>query len=80
MGDEMEQLVTVRAMRERYGCSMPTARKYLRECHPHMENPLTAPEWAVQEWEDSRTVLPVKVSRRVQIGQRTERVKIPRNW
>ena len=53
----MERLVTVRAMRERYGCSYPTARKYLRQCHPHMENPLTAPEWAVKDWEDSRTVV-----------------------
>lgn len=76
----MEALVTVRAMRERYGCSNPTARKYLRQCFPHTENPLTAPEWAVQEWEDSRTVLPAKVSKRVQIGQRTGRVIIPRNW
>ena len=54
----MDRLITVKAMRERYGCSNPTARKYLRQCHPHMENPLTAPEWAVQEWEDSRTVVP----------------------
>ena len=53
----MERLVTVKGMRERYGCSNPTARKYLRQCQPHMENPLAAPEWAVQEWEDSRTVI-----------------------
>ena len=35
----MEALVTVRGMRERYGCSNPTARKYLRMCNPHTENP-----------------------------------------
>ena len=54
----MDRLVTVRGMSDRYGCSLPTARKYLRQCNPHMESPLTAPEWAVQEWEDSRTVVP----------------------
>ena len=43
---------------ERYGCSTPTARKYLRQCNPHMENPLVAPEWAVQDWEDSRLAVP----------------------
>lgn len=73
----MDALVTVRAMRERYGCSNPTARKYLRQCHPHMENPLVAPEWAVQEWEDSRTVIPV--SKRTEITRhQTGRVIVPR--
>lgn len=74
----MERLVTVRDMRERYGCSNPTARKYLRQCHPHMEAPLCAPEWAVQEWEDSRTVVPagkVEISR-----QKPGRVIVPRKW
>lgn len=52
----MEKLVTVKQMRERYGCSMATARKYLRQVNPHMENPLTAHEWAVEKWEQSRTV------------------------
>lgn len=73
----MEQLVTVKAMRERYGCSTPTARKYLRQCFPHMENPLTAPEWAVTEWEDSRTV--DKVNRvRTTARKPTGRVIVPR--
>lgn len=74
----MDRLVTVREMRERYNCSNPTARKYLRQCHPHMENPLAAPEWAVQEWEDSRTVIPV--SRRTEIYSRKQagRVIVPR--
>ena len=74
----MDRLVTVKAMRERYGCSNPTARKYLRQCEPHMESPLCAPEWAVQEWEDSRTVTPVKVG--IRVKQQTGRVIVPRKW
>ena len=74
----MEKLVTVRAMRERYGCSNPTARKYLRQCFPHTENPLTAPEWAVQEWEDARTVIPASVKREANVKKQTGRV--PRTW
>ena len=76
----MDQLVTVKDMRERYGCSNPTARKYLRQVVPHMENPLTAPEWAVIEWEEKRTVIPV--SRRTEIYSRHQpgRVIVPRTW
>lgn len=74
----MDQLVTVRAMRERYGCSNPTARKYLRQCHPHMENPLTAPEWAVQEWEDSRLVVPANRKVEMTSRHRTGRIIVPR--
>ena len=76
----MEQLMTVKGMKERYGCSNPTARKYLRMCNPHTENPLTAPVWAVQEWEDSRTVIPV--SKRTEIYSRKQpgRVIVPRCW
>lgn len=73
----MDRLVTVREMSERYGCSGPTARKYLRQCFPHMENPLTAPEWAVKEWEDGRTVVPVSVARTART-QHTGRVIVPR--
>ena len=75
----MERLVTVRDMRERYGCSNPTARKYLRQCTPHMENPLTAPAWAVQEWEDSRTAIPVSGRKEIRT-RNTGRVIVPRNW
>ena len=75
----MDQRMTVRGMRERYGCSNPTARKYLRQCVPHTENPLTAPVWAVQEWEDNRTVIPERNSRKIQIRQ-PERVRVPRTW
>ena len=60
----MERLITVKDMRERYGCSLPTARKYLRQIVPHMEDPLTAPEWAFREWEEKRTVIPVTVSKK----------------
>ena len=74
----MEALVTVRGMRERYGCSNPTARKYLRQCHPHMENPLAAPEWAVQEWEDRRTVVHASVRREIRAMHNTGRVIVPR--
>ncbi len=76
----MDALMTVRGMRERYGCSNPTARKYLRQCNPHTENPLTAPVWAVEEWEDSRTVVPV--CRRAEIYSRKQpgRVIVPRKW
>lgn len=74
----MERLVTVREMRDRYRCSNPTARKYLRECVPHMENPLVAPEWAVQAWEDSRVAVPQK--RTVTIRSNTGRVVVPRKW
>ena len=74
----MERLITVKAMRERYGCSNPTARKYLRQCVPHMESPLAAPEWAVREWEQSRMVIPQTVSRkkRAEIVHRNEQGRI----
>ena len=78
----MDRLVTVREMRERYGCSNPTARKYLRQCVPHMEEPLTAPEWAVIEWERKRMVIPADISRAraLEITQRTSagRIIVPR--
>lgn len=79
----MERLITVKEMRERYGCSNPTARKYLRECVPHMENPLVAPEWAVIEWEQGRTVIPAEISnnRRIEIYNRQSagRIIVPRH-
>ena len=53
----MEKLITVREVCDRYGCSLPTARKYMRQCNPHLENPLVVPEWAFKEWEQSRTVI-----------------------
>ena len=53
----MKPLFTVKAMQERYGCSLPTARKYIRQCNPHMENPLATYEDAVIEWEATRMVV-----------------------
>lgn len=73
----MDALMTVSRMRERYGCSNPTARKYLRMCNPHTENPLTAPVWAVQEWEDSRIAVPADRPRTIR-HTTTERVIVPR--
>ena len=76
----MDKLVTVKAVRERYDCSLPTARKYIRQCNPHMENPLVTPEWAFREWEASRTVVEGSRKQKKQILQRvnTERVIVPR--
>lgn len=53
----MERLVTVKDMQQRYGCSLPTARKYLRQMF-HYEDPLAAPRWAFDEWEASRERMP----------------------
>lgn len=78
----MDRLITVKAMCERYGCSNPTARKYLRQCVPHMEDPLAAPEWAVREWEEKRTVIPPEVSRKKAVEilhrQNAGKVYVPR--
>lgn len=76
----MDQLMTVKGMRERYGCSNPTARKYLRQCTPHTENPLTAPVWAVEDWEESRTVIPVNRRTEIYSKRNVGRVIVPRDW
>ena len=73
----MDRLVTVKAVKERYGCSLPTARKYIRQCNPHMENPLAAPEWAFLEWELNRTVY-IGERKRSMRRHSTERVIVPR--
>lgn len=75
----MERLITVRDIQTRYGCSQPTARKYMRQITPHMENPLTAPEWAFREWEERRTVIPVTSRRRKnEILYKAGRTIVPR--
>lgn len=78
----MDRLVTVKAMAQRYEVDNKTARKYLRQCVPHMEDPLVAPEWAVIQWEEKRTVIPADISRkhREEIYQRTKSGKtiVPR--
>ena len=73
----MERLVTVKDMSERYGCTMKTARKYLRQMF-HYENPLAAPRWAFDEWERSREKEPggfmgARITRR-----QNERTIVPR--
>lgn len=77
----MERLITVADIKQRYGCSLPTARKYIRQMIPHMENPLAATEIAFREWEEKRTVFPDAISRkrRNEITQRqTGRIIVPR--
>ena len=76
----MERLITVKDVRERYQCSLPTARKYIRQCNPHMEDPLAVPEWAFREWEANRTVITGSKAKMRQIihRQQTERVIVPR--
>ena len=75
----MEKLVTVKDMQERYGCSLPTARKYLRQMF-HYEAPLTAPRWAFDEWEASRERMPSGISKKrtAEIASRKERTIVPR--
>ena len=77
----MERLVTVKDMQERYGCSLPTARKYLRQMF-HYENPLTAPRWAFDEWEQNRERMPDGISKsRAKVilnRKQNERTIVPR--
>lgn len=73
----MDRLVTVRDVRERYGCSGPTARKYLRQM-PHYESPLTAPEWAFAEWEAGRERMPEGAPHRARTQKDVGRVIVPR--
>lgn len=76
----MEKLITVRDVKERYGCSTPTARKYIRQCNPHMENPLATFDWAFQEWEMGRIRFAKAMSRqeRVRIDRHMGKVIVPR--
>ena len=72
--------MTVKDMRERYGCSLPTARKYLRQMF-HYENPLAAPLWAFREWEQNRERMPDGISKqraREILIRKTERTIVPR--
>ena len=74
-----EQLATVQFVKNRYGCSTPTARKYIRQCVPHMENPCCATMTAFREWEDRRTVIPAEGRRREILYKSTKgRVIVPR--
>lgn len=73
----MEKLVTVKDVSERYGCSKQTARKYIRQCNPHMEKPLTTFEWAFQDWEEGRAVIHVNLTLK-KLKKRHDRVIVPR--
>lgn len=75
----MDKLITVRDVKNRYGCSTPTARKYIRQCNPHMESPLATYDWAFKEWENSRIVVSrMSREKRRQIDRSYERVIVPR--
>lgn len=71
----MERLLKVSDISERYGCTAKTARKYLRQMF-HYENPLTAPVWALKEWEESREAIPTEKRRNQR--RNTDRVFVPR--
>ena len=77
----MERLITVKDIRERYGCSLPTARKYMRQMF-HYENPLAAPAWAFNEWEQNRERMPDGISatraRVILNRKQNERTIVPR--
>lgn len=73
----MDRLITVKDICNRYSCSLPTARKYIRQMF-HYENPLTVPTWAFAEWERSRERMPADKSRKTQIRKNTGTVIVPR--
>lgn len=75
----MERLITVTDICQRFSCSRPTARKYMRQMF-HYENPLTVPVWAFNEWESSRERMPVCKGRTAQIRcvKQSGRVIVPR--
>ena len=77
----MEKLVTVNEVSERNGCSLPTARKYIRQCNPYMERPLTTTQRAFHEWEASRMYGHFdmkRASKALLNGLRDEKFIIPR--
>lgn len=73
----MDRLITVKDICNRYSCSLPTARKYIRQMF-HYENPLTVPVWAFAEWERSRERMPADKSRKTQIRKNRGTVIVPR--
>lgn len=78
----MEQVMTVKRLAERYGCSSATARKYIRQMIPHMEDPVSATMEAFREWETRRTVFPPEYSKKLRqeiTRRQTERVIVPRH-
>ena len=73
----MERLLKVSDISERYGCTAKTARKYLRQIF-HYENPLTAPRWALDEWEKGRERMPSGMTRTMIHKNEPGRVIVPR--
>ncbi|MBQ1779364.1 MAG: hypothetical protein IIZ93_14515 [Acidaminococcaceae bacterium] len=73
----MERLLKVSDISERYSCSAKTARKYLRQMF-HYENPLTAPAWALTEWEQSREAIPAERRTAILHKKNMGRVIVPR--
>ena len=73
----MERLVTVKDIAERYGVTRKTAASYIRRMY-HYENPLAAPQWAFDEWEQSRAAMPANVTskRKMEIKRRKDTVRI----
>lgn len=78
VGVKMDKLITVKDVKERYGCSLPTARKYIRLCNPHFENPLATFSWAFDDWEMSRLVTTTDTRKTRRVRTTTERVIVPR--
>jgi hypothetical protein len=76
-GLNMERLLKVSDISERYGCTANTARKYLQQMF-HYENPLTAPLWALTEWEQSRESMPAQRMVTPLHKKTTGRVIVPR--
>lgn len=79
----MEQVMTVKRLAERYGCSRRTAAKYIRQMIPHMEKPISATMEAFHEWEAKRTVFPPDISKRHRqeiTKSQSEQVIVPRHW
>ena len=53
---DSEKLLRPKDVASRYGVSQQTARRYIKECNPHMEKPLAVTAKAFYEWERKRTV------------------------
>ena len=70
----MEKLLTPGDIAERYQCSMPTARKYMRQME-HMESPLTVTELAVRAWEAKRTCEPGETLKQAMTPKKRQRIK-----
>lgn len=78
----MDRLLFPADVAERYHCSLPTARRYIKSAL-HQERPLAITETALMDWERSRTVqggTTKKAGRKYQYYQQaaTDTFKVPR--